>query len=62
MVVKDVGVANSNHALPAGGVGFTIGAVDNFAATICQVFAGLVDEWTTNVLGTSDADAVSGGC
>lgn len=62
VVVENVGVADSDHALPAWGVGLSIGAVDEFAAAVCQIFAGLVDEWTADVLGASNANAVSGCC
>lgn len=39
MVVEDVGVADSDHALPAGGIGDAVGAVDNLATAVRQVLA-----------------------
>lgn len=44
MVVEHVGLADADHALAAGGIGFVIRAVDNGAAAIDEVFAGFVDE------------------
>jgi hypothetical protein len=48
MIVEHVGLADADHTLAAGGIGFAIRAVDNAATAVDEVLAGFVDEGTAD--------------
>lgn len=60
MVVENIGPVDADHALATRGIGIPVGAVDKTSTAVGQVLAGLVDEWAARVLGSSNANTVSG--
>lgn len=59
VVVEHIGIAITDHSLPAWGIGLSIRAVDKFAAACDEILAGLVCEWPTGTLRASNADGIS---
>lgn len=59
MVVEDVAADIREDGLTAGGVNVAVGAVDEFAAAVDEIFAGFVGVGALGVGGAADADAVS---
>lgn len=60
MVVKNIGIAITEHSLPTWGIGLSVRAVDKFAAAFDKILAGLVCKWPSGTLRASDTDGISG--
>lgn len=59
MVVEHIGIAVTDHSLPAWGIGLSVRAVDKFAAALDEICTVLVCEWPTGTLRASNADGIS---
>lgn len=58
VVVEHIGIAITDHSLPTWGIGLSVRAVNKFAAAFDEICPGLVCEWPTGILRTSDADGI----
>lgn len=59
MVVEHIGIAITEHSLPAWGIGLSVRAVNKFTTAFDEILAGLVCERPSGTLRASDTDGIS---